>query len=236
MRVFRIALAGAGLAASLAALALHQPAAAKADGAAQRQTQAVADGSSQAAPDLFGTVATPIRAERFAREWERASKDATGHPVLQRMVAPARRLAPQQQVAFIQAAVHRQIRWISDATQWGRHDYWASAAETLARGAGDMEDRAIVKMQGLRALGFRKRDLYLTLGRDKVGGPMTVLIVRAGNRHYVLDDLGGDPVATDLREGFRPVLSFGRDNTWVHGYRSAKAEPGSAAVAVAAPN
>ena len=112
---------------------------------------------------------------------------------MQRLVAPARGLSREQQMAYVQAAVTRNIRWMSDATEWGRHDYWASAAETLEHGAGDMENRAIVKMQALRTLGFPARDLYMTMGRDKVGGPITVLMVRLGRRFYVLDDLGGAP-------------------------------------------
>ena len=114
---------------------------------------------------------------------------------------------------------------MSDATEWGQHDYWASAAETLEHGAGDMEDRAIVKMQALRALGFSTRDLYLTMGRDKVGGPITVLIVRLGGRYYVLDDDGGPPFTTDKRPEFKPLMTFGYGGSWVHGYPALAQKP-----------
>jgi predicted transglutaminase-like cysteine proteinase len=140
---------------------------------------------------------------------------------MQRLVAPARGLAREQQMAYVQAAVTRNIRWISDATEWGLHDYWASAAETLQHGAGDMEDRAIVKMQALRTLGFPTRDLYLTIGRDKVGGPITVLLARVGHRFYVLDDLGGAPIAADRRQGFEPMITLGHNSSWIHGRRVA---------------
>ena len=113
------------------------------------------------------------------------------------LIAPALQADARTADFYIQGAVYQRIRWMSDATEWGQHDYWASAAETLEHGAGDMEDRAIVKMQALRALGFSTRDLYLTMGRDKVGGPITVLIVRLGGRYYVLDDDGGAPFTTD---------------------------------------
>ena len=175
------------------------------------------------APDLFGTVTLPVSAQRYAAGWRRAALDASRLPSMQRLVAPARGLARDQQVAFVQSAVTRNIRWISDATEWGLHDYWASAAETLQRGAGDMEDRAIVKMQALRSLGVATRDLYLTMGRDKVGGPITVLLVRLGQRFYVLDDLGGAPIAADRREGFEPMLTLGHNASWIHGRRVARA-------------
>lgn len=169
------------------------------------------------APNLLGTNAVPIRADRFTASWERARQDASAIPLMQRLVAPARNLAPLQQIAFVQSAITANIRWVSDTTQWGQHDYWASASETLAHGAGDMEDRAIVKMQALRALGFKPSDLYLTLARDKVAGAMTVLTVRHNGRYLVLDDTGGAPFVVDSRRHeFQPVISFGWNGTWVH--------------------
>lgn len=170
-------------------------------------------------PNLFGTVAVPARVSRYADGWFRSRQDASSHPGMQRLIAPARTLPKEAQVAYIQQAVTKQIHWVSDATEWGKHDYWASAAQTLDHGAGDMEDRAILKLQALRSLGFPGRDLYLTMGRDKVGGQLTVLVVRLGERFYVLDDLGGRPVPAEYREGFEPFLTFGANTTWLHGRR-----------------
>ena len=174
-------------------------------------------------PNLFGTVALPVRAERYEAGWRRAELDASFLPSMQRLVAPARGLSREQQIAYVQAAVNRNIRWMSDATEWGLHDYWASAAETLQHGAGDMEDRAIVKLQALRTLGVPTRDLYLTMGQDKVGGPITVLLVRLGQRFYVLDDLGGDPIPAERRQGFEPMLTLCSTTAWIHGHRIAAA-------------
>ena len=145
------------------------------------------------APAMLDTSAVPIRAERFTLELGRARQDSRTLPAIQRLIAPARNLKPLDKLAFVQSTVNRQVRWMSDTTLWGRHDYWATAAETLQKGAGDMEDRAIVKMQALRALGFGPEDLFLTMARDKVGGPMTVLTARVGGRYYILDDSGPAP-------------------------------------------
>ena len=176
------------------------------------------------APNLFGTVTVPITLSRYAADWSRAKRPASHHPLMAQLIAPARGLSREQQVAYIQGAVHRQIRWRSDATEWGRHDYWASAAETLNHGAGDMEDRAILKMHALRALGFRPSDLILSFGRDKVGGQIAVLIVRTDrNRYLTLDDLGGTPIPVERREGFSPMMSFSADMAWLHGRRVAAA-------------
>ena len=172
--------------------------------------------------DLFGAVALPAPLGRYQQQWERARQSAVANPRLQALIAPARTLSRQQQIAFVQAAVHKQIGWISDATEWGRHDYWASASETLAHGAGDMEDRDIVKMQALIALGFNPDDLFLTLGRDKVGGPMSLLAIRVAPERYVtLDDLGGPPIFAERRDGFKPTMSVSTRGSWIHGYRVA---------------
>lgn len=174
----------------------------------------------------------PIRAGRFAASWAQATRDASMSPQLARLIAPARGLCPQQQLNYVQSAVQKQIRWVSDTTQWGQHDYWASAAQTLASGAGDEEDFAIVKLQALRALGFDRRDLFITLARDTVGGPLVVVVARVGNDHYVLDHSGGTPWRADSRRAeFVPSISFGWDTAWVH---SVSRTNGSAATILAA--
>src|SRR5687767_7614730 len=229
LRLFRAILGGAGLAGCVALLAGQARADVIQFIPQHHQAPIVVTGhSSPDSPDLFGTVALRVRADRYSAGWRRAARDASFLPSMQRLVAPARGLAREQQIAYVQTAVTRNIRWISDATEWGRHDYWASAAETLQHGAGDMEDRAIVKMQALRTLGFPTRDLYLTMGRDKVGGPITVLLARVGHRFYVLDDLGGAPIAADRRQGFEPMITLGQNASWIHGRRVAGRGTGAA--------
>jgi predicted transglutaminase-like cysteine proteinase len=228
LRLIRAVLGSAGLAACIGLLA-GQARAQGVGGIYERWNNPIVVTGRPVTPDLFGTVALPVRADRYAAGWRRAGLDASFLPSMQRLVAPARGLAREQQLAYVQAAVTRNVHWISDATEWGREDYWASAAETLQHGAGDMEDRAIVKMQALRTLGFPTRDLYLTMGRDKVGGPITVLLARLNNRFYVLDDLGGAPIPADRREGFEPMITLGQNASWIHGHRVAGRASGQVA-------
>jgi predicted transglutaminase-like cysteine proteinase len=184
-------------------------------------------------PDVLGTATLPIRADRYAIEWARASQDATAVPALRQLVEPARNLGRLEQIAFVQAVVAQRIRWRSDATEWGRHDYWASARETLAHGAGDQEDRAVLKMQALRTLGFPARDLYLTIGKETIGGPpITVLLVRLNGRYLVLDDWSGPPIPAERRKDFVPMLSFAQGGSWVHGKRAGVRGVASVATAV----
>src|SRR4051812_46911920 len=76
-----------------------------------------------AGPAILGTQAVPIRADRFADSLRRAREDASGSAMLQSLIAPARQLTPVRQMAFVQTAVTSGIRWMSDATEWGQHDY-----------------------------------------------------------------------------------------------------------------
>ncbi len=189
---------------------------------------------SMSGPDMLGTHAIAIRADRFAESLGRARQDASASPLLQRLIAPARLLSPLQQMAFVQSAVTASIHWMSDATEWGQHDYWASASQTLANGAGDAKNRAIVKLHALRALGFKNSDLFLTLARDRVGGPMTVLTVRSNGHYYVMDDTGGRPFAVEERRNeFQPLMSFGMYGAWVHAPLPAPQRSGSAALVAA---
>lgn len=172
-----------------------------------------------AAPELRGTVALPAKLSLYAAGWERARRTATGDPRLAQLIQPARSLPRAEQLAFVQGTVHRSVRWISDATEYGRRDYWASPAETLARGRGDMEDRAILKMEALKNLGFSASDLFVTVGTDRVAGPVTVLIVRLDGRYVMLDDTGSSPLMVESRPDFEPMMTLGHGGSWLHGRR-----------------
>ena len=49
-----------------------------------------------AGPDMLGTRAVQIRAERFSDSLKRAREDASASPLLQRLIAPARNYSPLQ--------------------------------------------------------------------------------------------------------------------------------------------
>lgn len=132
------------------------------------------------------------------------------------LIKPALAMTQAQKIAYIQSVVTNNIRWQSDTTLWRRHDYWASAAETLNAGAGDAEDRAIVKLQALRALGFSADDLFLTMARDSIGGPITVLSVRQGNHFLILPDNGNAFPAASRKVEFVPLISLGMRGAWLH--------------------
>lgn len=223
--ITRALIGGAGLAGCLALLSGVARAADSLPPVPASYQNAIIVRAAPIAPNLFGTVTLPIKPERYYEDWERARRSDMDDPRMRALIAPAQGLNALQKIDYVQSAVNKRIHWMSDATQWGYQDYWASAAETLKTGFGDEDDRAIVKMQALRALGFPDRDVYLTLGRDSVEGPIIVLLARVGGRVYVLDDTGGAPYLTESRPEFQPTLTFGYGAFWIHGHRMANSGP-----------
>lgn len=178
-------------------------------------------------PAILGTIPIPIKAKPTSTRWSKLMLASINQPALARLTASAWGLPPEEQAAFIQAAVSHSLR-----TAPSRHDcsddgYWAPASETLARGMGDCIDVAITKMEALRFLGFAGSDLFLTTGRLRTGeGPEEVretaaLLVRIGDRYWLMPErqeqivevgeapLDGAP--------FSPVITYGVEKTWVHG-------------------
>ena len=98
-------------------------------------------------------------------------------------------------------------------------DYWAQAGETLTRGQGDGEDIAILKMQVLKAAGFSPRDIYLSVGHDRWRGADSLLLVPIGSDFYALDDRSPKPVHALGAARFKPIITLGRNNAWIHGRR-----------------
>ena len=177
-----------------------------------------------AAPDAFGSVALALGPNRYSERWRRVALD--GGPVeLGRLVQPARALGPAAKAAFVNAALNRRIRYRFDTDASG--DRWASATETLGKGAGDCEDYVIAKMHALRRLGVPARDLYMTIGQDGAAGAAhAVLLVRAGGGLYVLDNRSDRLIPQSAYRGFHPIISFSAaGKSWLHGYKRGHTPP-----------
>lgn len=93
------------------------------------------------------------------------------------------------QLGKINRAVNLAIRPASDWAQYGYADFWASPLQTLASGAGDCEDYAIVKYVALRAVGIAETDLRLMIVRDdRHQTEHAVVAVRDGQDWLILDN------------------------------------------------
>jgi len=170
-------------------------------------------------PDVFGSVALRVGRTPLDKRWNKVS----GARVSGAPAAYAMALRGDGELARVEAVnsyVNRHVRFVDDARQYGREDFWSAASETLRRGRGDCEDYAIAKLQMLRAAGFADRDLYLVIAKDLVRrSDHALLVVRADGRLLVLDN-GTDRIldAEDASD-YRPVLTYSATAAWTHGYR-----------------
>lgn len=192
------------------------------------------------APDVFGTVALPVRARQTGTRWTKLMRASLDQPVLSQLAARVQGQSHAQQAAFIQAAVDRALHSPTGSQDCSDDGYWAAASETLIRGVGDCFDVAIAKMEALRSLGFADKDLYLTTGYFKSRGDpgrgrgTAALLVRTEEGFLLLPE-GSDPViAAGSQEGdgfedFQPYITYGYGMTWVHGrvVRTAAADIGA---------
>lgn len=179
------------------------------------------------APNVFGTVALPVRARQTGTRWTKLMGASVDQPALHRLAAQLQGLSQHQQVSYVQSAVDHALRARPDSHDCSDDGYWAAANETLTRGLGDCFDVAIAKMEALRSLGFAHQDLYLTTGyfqsRSEPGRrrATAALLVRTTDGFVLLSD-GADPVVPASDEGelfanFHPYITYGYGMTWVHG-------------------
>jgi predicted transglutaminase-like cysteine proteinase len=123
-----------------------------------------------------------------------------------------------EQVSTLNAAVNYAVRYVDDEQLTGRSDDWATADETLRRGAGDCEDIAILKMQLLAALGIPERELYLSIVRDLVRAKdHAVLVVYLQGRSWLLDSNTDRVLDAGDANSYVPVITLSGDYKWLHG-------------------
>ena len=173
----------------------------------------------------------PLHHSRYDARWQRVLSQSSS-PQLPAFIRPAALLGRDQQVRFINASMNRSISYRFDADPSG--DRWASLNETLAKRAGDCEDIVIAKLQALRALGVPVTNLYMTIGYEgSYGAAHAVLLVRSGERFWVLDNRTDRLIPQEDFKDFYPVLTFSGSGTWTHGYSRGRMPPAVTAMSIA---
>jgi predicted transglutaminase-like cysteine proteinase len=168
--------------------------------------------------DFLATRRLAISKTAFDRDWQRVSRDRVSLKRYRRLIGneSGNDFAA---LAAVNAWVNQAIAFTEDRKLFSRADFWAGAGTTLRLRRGDCEDIALTKMQLLAAAGIPREDMILTLARDLVrNADHAVLIVRQGGRYYMLDNASDEVFDASLSHDYRPVLSFGRGQTWLHGY------------------
>ena len=174
-------------------------------------------------PSAYGSIALRAGVTIYDARFRRVAKTDANAPIVREAAAPLAGLGHVAQLARAKQIVADRVRYKSDPDAMRVADLWANAGETLQSGQGDDEDIAIATMQMLKAAGYPEDDLYLSVGRHPARGAHIVLLARTEDGYYMLDHLQTAPVKVDAAtNAFRPILSVGRDGSWVHGYRTAR--------------
>lgn len=176
-------------------------------------------------PSADNFLATPriaIRRTTFSSNWDRVSANHLSESRVAALIGSAGGDQGESdgtaQFQFVNRWVNQSITYGEDREVWASRDYWATAGETLSLRRGDCEDLAILKYQMLLALGVDPQDMYLTLARDLArNADHAVLIVRHGERFYLLDNSTDAILPANLSYDYRPTLSFNSQSAWLHG-------------------
>ena len=121
----------------------------------------------------------------------------------------------QERIIATNNMVNNSITYEDDSQSYGVSDYWASPAETFARGVGDCEDYAIAKYFTLKALGVKEENLRIVVLKDTRKNELhAVLSVTSGGQNYILDNQS-QQVLPDTQIGYyQPIYSINEQNWW----------------------
>jgi len=154
----------------------------------------------------------------FDSQWRRVSGDHVSAQRMHRLVGETSGDS-METLTSVNRWVNQAIAYTDDQALFGRRDFWAGASRTLSLGRGDCEDIALTKLELLAAAGVPREDMILTIARDLVrNADHAVLIVRHDGRYYMLDNASDEVFDASSSHDYRPVLSFGNNQTWLHGY------------------
>ena len=172
------------------------------------------------APDVFGSVAMPVRHTALDAKWHSVGRSDLGKGPWSALIRATSVMERTDRVAAVNHWVNARIRFASDVATQAKGDDWAGAARSLRSGRGDCEDYAIAKLQILRAMGFRDDELYLVIARDLVRrADHAVLAVRIDGAFAILDSETDELLDGKAAQDYRPIFSYSGNQAWVHGYR-----------------
>ena len=118
-------------------------------------------------------------------------------------------------IGRINRAVNYSIRQFDTARLRGVRTRWTSPLDTLAGGAGDCKQYALVKYAAMRDAGFAPDDLRLViLGIRSIRETHAVVVVREGGRWLILDNRTLELVdSRDLRD-YSPLFALDHRGVW----------------------
>lgn len=178
-------------------------------------------------PGVFGSVAIPMRNFPVSARWRPIYQSMAGcsaaactQASLPGILGSLKDVGFREKLDRVNRGVNQLLTYRRDTATYGRLDYWASPAETLARSAGDCEDFAILKMAALLEAGIPANSMSLVVLQDQSMGVFhAVLAVSTGSGTFILDNVRNAVVRDTSLPSYVPLYSFSTDRAWIHGSR-----------------
>ncbi|MCW0002328.1 transglutaminase-like cysteine peptidase [Pararhizobium sp. YC-54] len=183
---------------------------------------------------VFRSVAFTANSIPAARKWKEVfptivhsdfkhcdkQSDCSARSILQKAIENSADANFRQKLQGINTTVNRLVHYQPDAQNYSAKDYWASPDEILARGKGDCEDYAILKMAALKATGLPAQAMSIVVLRDTRRNLFhAVLAVTTSKGHFILDNLS-DRVKLDRDlPDYQPLFSVSAERAWIHGVK-----------------
>ncbi len=184
---------------------------------------------------VFHSVAFRVSSIPVARTWKTVypavvaadfkecaeQSGCAARDILGKAVENADGLAFRQKISGINRTVNRIVRYQPDAENYGSKDYWATPDEILARGKGDCEDYAILKMAALKAAGLPSEAMSIVVLRDvRRNLYHAVLAITTSQGHFILDNLSDEVKLDSALPNYQPLFSVSADRSWIHGIKT----------------
>lgn len=184
---------------------------------------------------VFHSVAFKANSIPAARKWKEvfptivhsdfkhcdSQSDCFARSILQKSIENSADANFRQKLQGINTTVNRLVHYQPDAQTYGVKDYWASPDEILARGKGDCEDYAILKMAALKAAGLPPQAMSIVVLKDTRRNLFhAVLAVTTSKGHFILDNMS-DRVKLDRDlPYYQPLFSVSAERAWIHGVKA----------------
>lgn len=178
--------------------------------------------SSRALRRLIGHALDPARDGLVC---DGAGSQGNCDPYAQRgwreLIAETSTLSTPIRMARINAEVNARIAYVTDQVAHGVPDRWSAASETMARGSGDCEDFAILKMRLLSEAGVPAEDMFVVVVRStRLSSEHAVLAVKHGGETYILDNLARVVKPARDVQHYSPIFSANARGLWLHAFPS----------------
>lgn len=219
-----------------ASIAAHSPVPPANDdiltGAISGKKTAPAQARRQTGGDVFNSVAIPFRKLGALKKAAETFHEIKSGSALECRSAHCRAFAKvsliksdtgsiRAKLDSVNAEINNRIRYRRDIDTHGRMDQWSSPSQTLARGTGDCEDYALLKMAVLAARGIPLDDMTVVILFDtKRKFYHAVLSVEVNGNHYILDNMRNQVLADSQLPNYQPLFSISNGRGFLHGTKT----------------